>query len=246
MKTDIVAGDFHIPYYDKKSLTLFLFFLKHIEPDRIFLNGDIIDCYNISNYEKDPKRIKRFKDEIDKTKKLLTIIRRMSPNSEIIYIYGNHEDRLRRYKWKFIPELADLKQFNLEELLELKKFGIKPVYSEQKETYYDTGNGLLIGHFNMVRKFSGYTAKGLMDKYGISLIQGHTHRLGSSIKRSHNNLIESYEGGCLCSFDVSYALHTDWQHGFCLINWDENDFYIQQILIKNGSFVYDGLKFDKP
>ena len=51
-----VLSDIHFPYYDRTALNLAIKTAIEYEPDCIILNGDIIDCYHLSSFEKDPKK----------------------------------------------------------------------------------------------------------------------------------------------------------------------------------------------
>ena len=50
-----ILSDIHIPFHDRDSLYLALTWVKNFGPDCIVLNGDIIDCYQLSNFQKDPE-----------------------------------------------------------------------------------------------------------------------------------------------------------------------------------------------
>ena len=104
---------------------------------------------------------------------------------------------------------------------------------------YDTKKGLLIGHFNLIIKYGGYAGKSLGEKYGVSIIQSHTHKIGSHIRKQHNGIIETYENGCLTQLYQNYLLSTDWNHGFSIMEWYNDLFFIHQILIKNYTFLFD-------
>ena len=98
MKTQrvIVLNDIHIPYHDQKSLAIALAYMKDNKPDVIILNGDIIDCYSVSSYRKDPARLQTFQDEINETKAFLAYLRETFKKARIYYTMGNHEKRIEK------------------------------------------------------------------------------------------------------------------------------------------------------
>ena len=75
----VVVGDTQIPSYDAKAVELFFKFLKDYKPHRIFLNGDIIDLYNLSSYDKSPHFTRKLRDELEETKEFLALLRSVCP-----------------------------------------------------------------------------------------------------------------------------------------------------------------------
>ena len=127
---------------------------------------------------------------------------------------------------------------SLPSLLRFKELDITHVSTGLKASYMWYGNELQIGHFDKVNKHSGYTAKNLLDDKHISLIQAHTHRLGSSYKtvpfgKKQKRVIVGFENGCLCDLNPEYVIDPNWQHGFSIVKKKTGGdrFYIQQIPI---------------
>jgi UDP-2,3-diacylglucosamine pyrophosphatase LpxH len=236
----VCISDLHIPFQDKTAVQLVLKFISQFKPDYVFLNGDIIDCWEISRFDKPLFIDSRLKDEICATVIFFDELRQASPNSRIIYIYGNHEFRFERFIAKNARELAGLMGLTLKEQLCVATFGIETVDSHQKENFYRFGQHLIIGHFNKVNKNSGYTAKNLLEEKGISVIQGHTHRLGSSYKRDFEGVKGGWEGGCLCDLNPPYIQLPNWMQGFITIHKDKKtDFFkVTPVEIIEGRCFY--------
>ena len=76
----IITSDWHIGSkvceYDK-----LIYFLKHITTDVLILNGDIIDIDHTKRLNK-------------KDWEILSLLRKMSKNTKIIYIRGNHDSNV--------------------------------------------------------------------------------------------------------------------------------------------------------
>ena len=78
-------------------------FLKHAEADRIILNGDIIDGWNL-------KRQGGWKDE--HTRFLRIILKRVEKKrAEVIYLRGNHDDILGRFLPMRFGNLSIVEEF---------------------------------------------------------------------------------------------------------------------------------------
>ena len=75
-----ILSDIHIPYHDLDALNIALNEFKRVKVDTIVLNGDIIDCYNLSRWEKDPNQRKQFNH-------LSIVDKNLKDNTDLIYKY---------------------------------------------------------------------------------------------------------------------------------------------------------------
>lgn len=235
----IVAGDLHIPFIEIKAVELFFNFTEKFKPHKIFLNGDIVDCWDVSTFAKPLSIEERMEDEIKQGRDFLHRLRKQNPDADIVYIFGNHEFRFERYISKFARELKGLRGLTLEEQLDLPELNIRVVNSHQRENYYRYGH-LLVAHFNRALKHSAYTAKNLLDEKGMSLIQNHTHRGGCSFKRDYMDTKVAVENFCLCDLNPPYMSIPNWQLGFSTIHTDTKTgfFKITEIPIIDYQILY--------
>ena len=235
----LVINDLHFPFENPRAITLTLKVAEALQPNIIFLNGDLIDCWAISDFVKNPRTTNLdFSYEVERTRTFLLSLHLQFPRAKLIYIFGNHEYRWVKYIANNADKLAKLRGLSLEEQLELQKIDVLVVNSGNKENSYLWGK-LLIGHFDRVNKHSGMTAKNLIEDKAISLIQAHTHRGGSSFRRLYDRDIVGYENFCLCSRDPDYTDHPNWGLGFSIVYKDEQSdyFYVEPhpiAEIKNG------------
>lgn len=227
----LVFNDIHIPFENSRAVNLMLGIGQELNPDIVVINGDLMDCWEISRYVKNPDlhSSANIKYEIERTKGFLKELRYKFPKARIIWIFGNHEYRWSVYIGNNARELHGLKGLSLEEQVETKESRIEVINSGNKESVWQYGK-LLIGHFDRVNKHSGYTAKNLLEDKSISLIQGHVHRGGSSYRRLYDRDIVAYENFCLCDRNPTYVDHPNWQLGFSVVYKDlESDFfYVEQ------------------
>lgn len=166
MNKFVVVSDIHFPFQDDDAIKAFFRFLKENTVDTIILNGDIIDCYDVSRFDKDISRMNSLQKEINLVNKFFSRMREINPEAKIIFIKGNHEDRIERYLKKH-NELFSLDVLKIPNLLNLEKYNI-----EYCDKFFKLGS-LKITHGSIVRKFSGYTAHAEMDKNDCSGISGH-------------------------------------------------------------------------
>jgi UDP-2,3-diacylglucosamine pyrophosphatase LpxH len=220
--------------------------IDDLKPERIFLNGDIVDFYAISRFNKCPKRELEMQDEIDATSAFLHTLRAVAADADIDFIEGNHEGRLSAYvNDSNRRAMSSLRCLTVPELLGLDSLGINYIESRGRTAF--TTDGLVkVGHFNRVSKFSAYTGKLLLDQFMCSLVQGHTHKLGTHFRTvAGSGTYVAAEGGCLCDLDPEYANAPDWQHGVTIIsrlNGSER-FHIQQVPIIDHEAFFDGKRY---
>lgn len=235
--TMAVLNDTHNPYQDQRVLREVELFLGELQPDLVIYAGDMCDFYQLSKFNKDPKRADGLQTDLNSTVALFKRQRELMPNARMILESGNHEDRLRRFLWGNSAALASLKDLKIDELYKLNDNGVE---------YVDYEEGVLINkilmvtHADIIRAHSAYTAKGMSDKHGGSGIHGHSHRLGSYYKRNRFGVYGWWENGCLCTLNPDWIQNPNWQQGFSLVHFTKDRFWVEQIQIINRKFMYGG------
>jgi predicted phosphodiesterase len=207
-----------VPYHDKRLWKIFIQWLKDIKPDRIVINGDFWDMYELSSFVR-MDRDNTFLSELDMGRRMIE--EDLLPIcSRIDFVQGNHEERYKRFIMSKAPELWGLPGLEFEEVTELNRMGIK--YHKLK---LQLGK-LLITHGTIVRQKSAYTANGMLLIHFKNLLMGHTHRVGSSAMRTDDHTICAWEGGCMVdmeSIGTEYIKSgvPNWQHGWTYIELNE-------------------------
>lgn len=208
----LVTGDHQLPFIDEDFEDAKQRFIADWKPNVIVLNGDVIDAYEISDWDKRPSRLFNLEDEFRMAKDLIAAYRRLS-GGNVYWIDGNHEERLQRIIWKRAQEFSFMVA-DLPEALELEKTtkGFVP-YGQHIDIH-----GFVITHGTIVRSHSAYTAKAMIDKYRSSGASGHTHRMGDHSITDHRGVSHTwYEIGCSCRKDLEYMkAHPNWQQGFLI------------------------------
>jgi len=206
-ETIVSLNDFHIPYHDEKAINIALQFVKYLHPHKIVLH-ELMDWYSLSRFDKDPNRKLDIKKNKDMAVGYLQKIRGMFPDIEIIMLQGNHDKRLVKYLRTKAEELNNLDELKIQSLLKLNELNI-----DYRIDY--SFRNVLFKHGEVVRKYSGYTARAELDKEGVSGCSGHTHRLGAHFQTLRGGKYVWLETGCLC--DPKQAEYIDgtanWQQG---------------------------------
>lgn len=221
-----------------------LLFCEDYSFDRIVWNGDIVDFYEVSSFNKDPQEVDSIEVEIDCTEQRFQEISVRQSNAIQDFNPGNHEHRWERYIRGNAPALKGLKILELPSVLKLDKYSIQ---CHQSEGFLLTPN-FLVYHGEVVRKDSGASAKGELEKFGISGISGHTHRLGTYRKMDMLGSRQWTEAGCLCKQEVEYITgQPNWQPGFAVGEfYTDGTFWIHEIPFINGSLRWQGKDYSLP
>ena len=231
--TWVVLNDIQLPFHDRPALANVLNFIDDLKPYGVILNGDIVDCYEISDFEKNPLSEASLEQEVALAQRLMA---RLVKAKRKVWIGGNHEDRWRRYIWKNAPLLTRLKGHDFPSIFGLKQYGFEWLEYGQ---LFKLGK-LYVTHGNLISN----AARRTLRKYGASVMVGHTHRLDIEYHRDLGGVHAGYENGCLCTLSMEYDKFPDWQQGFSVVHVDDRTgFYnVQQIPILDGGVFYYGNK----
>jgi predicted phosphodiesterase len=244
MQTWVVLSDLQIPFHDRRVLNqLVLPFIKELRPDGIVLNGDIDDCYSISDFDRDPMTKATLSTEIRESHRLMERLESIPVKH---WIGGNHEDRLRRLVWRQPALLESVDAKTRDKLVKVLDFPEMFGLGEHGFQWRPYGEYLMIGkllvtHGSVVRRHSAESGRAHLDKYGTSVLIGHTHRLGTTYKTDVRGVHAAYENGCLCSLKPEYVQNPNWQLGFSVVHVAPSGlFSVQQIPVINRRLIFYG------
>jgi len=228
-----ILSDIHFPYYDKAALNAAISFLIEWQPSCIVLLGDIIDCYQLSSFEKD-KRNRSFKYELDMLASFFVELREVFPNQRIIYVLGNHERRYERQLLQNLPELIELELFNFSNVIKAREHNIEVVNNKRI---------LKCGHLHLAHgdEFKGgiiapvNPARGYFLKAKTNILCGHNHRTSSHIERDLSGKITGgWSIGCLSDLYPAYSPINNYNHGFATVEMKGDTFSVNNMTIING------------
>lgn len=230
----VILSDVHIPHHDKEALATALSIIKQEKPDRIILNGDVVDFSIISTYGKNFDT-PSLAHELSLIEDVVSRISAAAPRASITYKFGNHENRYEYYIMRRAPELAVLDKIRLESLLgtTLKKgitFITEPIPIRLGKLY------VLHGH--EVGSRAGINiAISVLRKTLANTIVGHWHKTQTEIHRSVNNsVIGCWVTGCLCNLKPRWLPVNNWNHGLAIVHLRKNGtFDVRNHIIFNGS-----------
>lgn len=229
-----ILNDIHIPYHDENALTIALDYLEDSEIDWLYLNGDIIDFFDISRWGK-PTDGPKVWEEFEMLQAFLAHLRERFPEIPIYYKLGNHEDRWEHYFWNKAKELDGM--FKFADVAKLDDYNVQLVKSAEIAR---VGKMLLIhGHEFGHSIFSPVNpARGLFLRAGTSVAAGHYHQVSTHSESDlQGNPKSCFSMGCLCNLSPDYRpfAFTKWRHGFALVDVeDTGNFTFRNYTIING------------
>ena len=232
----LTLTDTHLPYYSKDALHAAIKYGISFRPDCIVLDGDIIDCYFLSKWEKDPRK-RSFNYELTMLKDLILQLRKLFPGARIVYKLGNHEERYEKLILQRVPEFVDMEMFTFEAVIRAKELGIEVVKNKRI---------IKVGKLNIIHGHElphGIAApvnpaRGFFLKTKANVIGGHHHQTSDHSESDLNgNIIGAWSTGCLCELHPDYAPINKWNHGFATVENFGADFKVTNLRIIKGKVM---------
>lgn len=211
------------PIHDRKGIDAVIKLAQDWQPDVVVLLGDMLDLAQWSmKYPRPPEYRQTTGATINELYLDLCRIREACPNSEIIWLEGNHEQRIQRALTEILPESIHLAPAGetqpalcIERLLHLDDLGIE--YIKPFPADYWLWDCIQITHGEGHGK--GVTTK-LAKTKSYSMVKGHGHGLELSCSRVEHpqgsKNITVMQPGCLCRIDGAVpgvSPRPNWQHG---------------------------------
>ncbi len=227
-KPFMVVSDTQAPFHDLGCVAIVLEYIRQQKPAHLLLNGDILDCFTISSYDRGANagyRQLKTEWEVSDREVVEPIYRAATEANEdvkITFIEGNHEFRLQRLYGKL--QRADLMALfdfipSIQSFFKLKERGIKYVASKAGNGIFDFTPHLKVMHGSL----GGVNpAKAHYDKFHCNLIHGHTHRAMTwAFKSAAGAEHVAMAAGCLCK-EPDWLDFDQWTRGFIVGEIDED------------------------
>jgi len=231
----------HIPFHNKRMLSSILNLIS-IDIDFVGLHiiGDFVDLNTFSSHDKGKFPAQSgltYKSEMKSGNDVLDLILDSQDFYDKSYIWGNHEDRFRRYYSDMEHAKRPLQSPTVE--LNLRGRGFA-VHEDWMRDYVTLGKHLQLHH----GQFCGiHTAKMHMDRLRSSNMFAHTHRIQHYIEGNMGSYNIGF-GGDLSSPAFNYmprATKSTWQNGCAVVTLDKDgNYFVEQLTFINNHFVYGG------
>lgn len=221
MSLTIVLPDIHLPYEDKYAVSSIMRMIEDVRPDRVVQVGDLLDMKAPARWSKGTaaEYCNSVREEADAGVNFWRELRDSADDAELVFVAGNHEDRLRNYTELHAPALRDIVP-SLSELMRLDDFGVKHVKTQP----WQIAPGVSCIHGKLLAATAGASARKEMLRHNRSIVQGHTHRLGVIYETTDVTRF-ALEAGWLGSIRragsyLDFPGVANWQQGFGYLSVD--------------------------
>lgn len=220
----LVLSDLHLPYENTELLNSFR---DDSEPFyQVVFNGDLFDCRSFNphnSYEASQTDLQRelvqCKLSLRKIIDLLSVAHQQRGNlsPEVRFLWGNHEDFVRRFSQQY-PQFAAHFRGLFEGML--RKYG--DIVTEDHQSWFQLTPHTVIHHGSAdIFGTNGNNLEKTARTFGTQAVIGHTH--SPAIR------FGVYRTGCLCKLDQSYnnAGMSNWAYGAAIIYASESHDFIE-------------------
>jgi len=234
----LLFSDTHAPYHDKIAVEAMINHAVNRKLNFILINGDGLDYYQLSKFKRDPRK-RSLNDELWLWVGFLELLQKTFPGTKIYWKLGNHEERLEAYLRVKAPELLDMEEFKLGNIIKMR--GINNVTIVEKQIIYAGRLPIIHGHEFQSRVITAVNAaRGLFLKALSSSLVSHYHRSSSHSEKDINEkLMGTWSIGCLCGLHPEWALLNNWNHGFAYLDIDGREFNVENLRIHKGKVYRD-------
>lgn len=281
-KKCVIVPDAQIGYYrnregnleathDEKAIQIAIELIKYVKPSAVVCVGDNLDLPEMGKYLTTPAYQQTTQAAIDRAALLCAQIRAAAPNAEIVWLAGNHEERMPKYLLTNAAAAYGLRKGNIPEswpvlsvpyLCRMDEYGVeyRPGYPASD---YWINEKLRVIHGDRV-KSSGSTANVYLNNEKTSVIYGHIHRIETAFKTREDfdgpRTIMAASPGCLARIDGAVpstkggvdldgrplVRYENWQQGIAVVTYENNrdhKFSYEVMPIYNGWGMYQGKEF---
>lgn len=246
-ETIVVVPDLQVPDHNKRLVDNFIDFLDDYQPSKLINVGDDVDFFEVSRWARGSagEYAPTLQKNLDAAYSIHERMREAIGDVPYHVSRSNHGDRMRKYLAAHAPALSSLRSLDLNDLIGYRELGI--VYHKKP---FDIAPGWMCAHGDegSLSRIPGKTALGLAEKFGKSVVCGHTHKAAivPSTKGVNGSTVTTYGLEVGHMMDVKKASylrggHANWQTAFGILRVRGTRVYPQLVFIENdGSFIVDG------
>ena len=228
----LILCDVHVPCHDEATIRAAVADAKKSKAVGVIINGDFLDCHELSDHEKDPSA-PRYVHEVEAGIQLLAWLRSELPGARIIYKLGNHEERLQRYVMARAAAFIDLEAVTIAGMLRFKDFDIEEVRDKRV---------INLGKLHVVHGHEYRGGGGVMPARWLYLrtrsraMCGHFHRTSDFHARNIGQAHEAaWSVGCACDLHPSYAPLNEWNNGYAMVDLEKDgSFSVRNVRVIEG------------
>lgn len=272
MRTAVILPDMQLGYFrtttnnlepihDEAAIDVALQLVRKAKPDQIILVGDNLDLCEFGKYRYTPAFARTTQAAIDRATELCAQLRSLAPQARIVWIAGNHEERLGNMILDGAGAAYGLRRGNTPQEWPVLSVPYLCRLDETEVEYlpgYPTGahwinERLHVIHGDKVAS-GGSTAHKYLATVKTSVIYGHIHRRewAERTRDDHDGArtILAASPGCLARIDGAVPSTRgghdldgrplyraeDWQQGVAIVEYfpGDGDFNLELVPIRDG------------
>lgn len=231
-KKALVLNDIHSRFHDREAVETAINNGAKNGCDVVIINGDLLDFYQFSRFDKNPNILQHFYSEREWVQDFLLLLQKTF--GKVIYKKGNHDIRRELHLQRKAMDMPEIQ--GLEDISEYVFFDNSTV--DVVEDY----NIIEFGRLNIIHghEYQGgggiHVAYNRLNKSFDNVLSAHSHITQSSMKKNINGkFYGSWTVGCLCSLSPRYVPKNNWNHGFALVEKAESgEFEVINRMIVDG------------
>jgi hypothetical protein len=245
------------PMHDRRAWDLCLQVIRHTQPTRVILLGDMVDATEFTiKYRRAPEHFFTFQPTMLELGFWLKAIREVAPHAEVIYLEGNHERRLYDmaatvalpYTHLLSPFNLDAKLLSIPGMIDLQKLGVTYIGDYPNGIYWITPK-LAVFHGDTSKPKGPQTVQKVLEDVRHSFIMGHVHRVEHAARTLHahdgQEIYAGWSPGCICRLNGAVPgvkARQNWQNGLGMVRSDRisGRFDVQLHHIINGTTYFEG------
>jgi predicted phosphodiesterase len=258
------------PTHDEQAISVALQIVKAVKPAMVVMVGDNIDAPEFGKYRLTPAFQRTMQAAIDRATTLCAEVRDAAPDAEIVWLAGNHEERIPNYLLDNASAAFGLRRGNTPESWPVLSI---PYLCRMDEYRVDYRSGYPAGHVWINQRLrvihgdkvasGGSTAHKYLATEKTSVIYGHIHRREWAERTREDwdgaKTVMAASPGCLARTDGvvpstrqgtdldgrPLRVTHDWQSGLAVVTYEPGDgrFVYEQVAIHDGWAQYRGKDF---
>jgi len=232
-----IISDIHVPYHSDKAVGAALDYIVDKGCDTILINGDLIDFYSISRFERKPSR-RNLQNELDAARKFLKGLRSEFKRQNIVWKLGNHEHRWQSWLYEHAPEIAETPEMDLATWMHCDELSIEIV--DQLDLMEAGKLPILHGH-ELGKGIAAPVnpARGAYLKAKHTILVSHHHQTSGHCEPDlYHSECFVWSIGCLCDLRPDYHRYgkTNWGFGRVIVERG-GDFQVENLRINSKGIV---------
>lgn len=258
------------PTHDEQAIEVALAIVADAQPDVVVLVGDNLDFPEFGKYLTTAPFQRTTQASIDRATMLCAQLRHVAPNAQIVWIAGNHEERLPRMIATNASAAFSLRRGHVPDswpvlsvpfLCRFDDYGIEYLPGYPASSYW-INERLRVIHGDR-HTSNGATATKYLNREKVSVLYGHIHRREwlEMTREDHDGprTVLAASPGCLARIDGAVpstkggtdldgrpiVRHEDWQQGLAVVDYEDGDgrFNLELVPIREGTARWRGVDY---